>query len=415
VTSDSDITYLELITKYRSFRYFYVAHLISLFGDWFNLIAVFALLKTMGAGSASAFGGTLIIKSLPTVIVSPWAGLLADMFSRKKIMIVSDILRAIVVLSMFVAIWNKSYIGLCSLLALQAAISGFFQPANTALLPDLVPKEALTAANALNATTWSVMLTVGAAIGGVVTEYFGWEIALIVDACSYIVSALFLLPIVSEYQETSSHPKTEETKPSIREGFAYIARHRDVLFFICVKGGWNFVGALTLMLSLLGEHTFSHVANSVLMVSFFYAVRGLGTGIGPILSRTLTKSKIPTMERFIGYGFLLGGAFYLILPLMTNIWFAAICIIIAHIGGATCWVFSTIRLQQILPSAIRGRVFATEQAIFVTMFTFSNLFYGAAFDNQWFSLNALFVCMGVSLFIPAILWFVFLSSKDKKP
>ena len=75
--------------------------------------------------------------------------------------------------------------------------------------------------------------------------------------------------------------------------------------------------------------------------------------------------------------------------------------------------FSTIRLQQILPSFVRGRVFATEQAIFVTMFTFSNLFYGAAFDHKWFSLEELFTCMGLSLFVPASLWFVFLSIKEK--
>ena len=140
MTAKSDITYLSLFQKYRSFRFFYLAHLVSLLGDWFNLIAIFSLLKTMGAGSASAFGGTLIIKSLPTVLVSPWAGLIADSFPRKKIMIVSDILRAVVVLCMFVAVWENSYIGLCALLALQSAISGFFQPANTAFLPDVVPK-----------------------------------------------------------------------------------------------------------------------------------------------------------------------------------------------------------------------------------------------------------------------------------
>ena len=108
---------------------------------------------------------------------------------------------------------------------------------------------------------------------------------------------------------------------------------------MCVKGGWNLVGALTLMLSLLGEHTFAHIANPVLMVSFFYSIRGLGTGIGPILSRYLTQSKIPAMERFIGYGLLMGGVFYFLLPMTNNIWLATCCIILAHIGGATCWVF----------------------------------------------------------------------------
>ena len=417
MTSKSDISYIDILSKYPSFRYFYLAHLISLFGDWFNLIAIFALLKSMGAESASAFGGTLIIKSLPTVIVSPYAGLLADIFSRKQIMIVSDVLRAIVVLSMFWAAWNNSYMGLCALLALQAALSGFFQPANTAFLPDVVPNEALVTANALNATTWSVMLTVGAAIGGVVTQYFGWEIALIVDALSYIVSALFLYPIVPKFESnaTDSNEPIIYKKPSIKEGFLYIWQHKDVLFLISVKGGWNFVGALTLMLSLLGEYRYSHLQNTVVMVSFFYAVRGLGTGIGPIVSTYLAKSEVSKMEKFIGYGFLMGGTFYFLLPLTNHIVIASLCIIFAHIGGATCWVFSTIRLQQILPSHIRGRIFATEQGVFVTMFTFSNFFYGAAFDHQWLSLENLFHCMGISLFIPAIIWFVYLSKTDRSP
>ena len=107
--------------------------------------------------------------------------------------------------------------------------------------------------------------------------------------------------------------------------------------------------------------------------------------------------------------------FYFLLPMTSNIWLATCCIILAHIGGATCWVFSTIRLQQILPSFVRGRVFATEQAIFVTMFTFSNLFYGAAFDHKWFSLEGLFTHEEIlSLYLRAC-GFYFYRLKEKNP
>ena len=112
----------------------------------------------------------------------------------------------------------------------------------------LFQKEALTAANALSATTWSVMLTVGAAIGGVVTEFFGWEIALLVDSLSYIFSAILLLPVSPDYKEDVDQVECDE-KPSIVEGFAYIWKHKDVLF-LCVSRRMELGWALTLMLSL---------------------------------------------------------------------------------------------------------------------------------------------------------------------
>ena len=86
------------------------------------------------------------------------------------------------------------------------------------------------------------MLTVGAAIGGVVTELFGWEIALFVDSLSYIFSAILLLPVSPDYKEDVEHVECDE-KPSIVEGFAYIWKHKDVLFYVCqgrMGFGWGF-------------------------------------------------------------------------------------------------------------------------------------------------------------------------------
>ena len=94
-------------------------------GDWFNLIAILALLRSIGADSASAFGGALIVKALPSVVVTPWAGDLADRFSRKGIMLMSDVLRAFVVFGLFIVLWFPSVPLVYALMVLQAALAGF--------------------------------------------------------------------------------------------------------------------------------------------------------------------------------------------------------------------------------------------------------------------------------------------------
>ena len=110
-------------------------------------------------------------------------------------------------------------------------------------------------------------------------------------------------------------------------------------------------------------------------VSFLYAARGLGTGIGPILSRYLTGSRKDKMEAYIGYGYLCGAIFYLPMLWIQSVWIAVVLIMLAHIGGATVWVFSTVRLQQILPEDIRGRVFALEYAVWTIMYVLSTFIY----------------------------------------
>ena len=94
------IGYVQLIRQNSDFRNLFLARLISLLGDWFNLLALLVLLRDMGGISASAFGGILIFKAVPALLVSPTAGALADRMDRLRIMWASDAVRAFIVLSM---------------------------------------------------------------------------------------------------------------------------------------------------------------------------------------------------------------------------------------------------------------------------------------------------------------------------
>ena len=97
MTSTPPLSPLGLLLRNTPYRRLYSARLVSLMGDWFNLLALVALLREIGGNGAMALGGTLILKSLPPLLATPIAGWVADRFPRKTIMIASDVGRAVVV------------------------------------------------------------------------------------------------------------------------------------------------------------------------------------------------------------------------------------------------------------------------------------------------------------------------------
>ena len=115
-------------------------------GDWFNLLALVALLREIGGNGAMALGGTLILKSLPPLLATPIAGWVADRFPRKTIMIASDVGRAVVVLGMMGQLIHPSLPILMALVALQAFLGAFFEPARRAMTPSVVAPQDLETA-----------------------------------------------------------------------------------------------------------------------------------------------------------------------------------------------------------------------------------------------------------------------------
>ncbi|MHC4831312.1 MAG: MFS transporter [Planctomycetota bacterium] len=406
---EPDVGYGELLRSNRSFRSLFAARLISLLGDWFNTLAILALLRELIGTDATTFAWVLIFKTIPSVLAAPIAGVVADRMSRRTILIASDVSRALVVLAMFSVLVFPSAPLLYSLVILQTVLATFFEPARSALLPDIVSKRELTAANALGAAAWSAMLTLGAALGGVVTDVFGWETAIAIDAATYLVSAGLILRIVEPPRAKATTRRAGFRELSglrdLTEGFRYVLARPRVLTLMLVKCGWCVAGGITLVITLLGERVHLVGGRAMLGVALLYAARGLGTGTGPILSRWLSKSDPAAMERLIFWGFACGAVFYLPIPWAGNPVTAAALVALAHLGGATIWVFSTIRLQQIVPTFVRGRVFAAEQGLFTVVMATSTWTYGRLLDSGTISVRAGAGWLGLSLLLPAALWF----------
>src|SRR6266542_44052 len=166
------VGYGELLRGNRSFRLLWLGQVVSQMGDWFDTIAVYTIaLRLTGSGRSVAL--IMVARFLPSVVMGPLSGVVADRFSRRSIMITSDILRALGVLG-FLLVRRPDQMWLVYVITvLQLGFSSFFEPAKTAAIPSIVSDRELLPANTIASFTWSAMLTLGAAIGGIDAGCFG--------------------------------------------------------------------------------------------------------------------------------------------------------------------------------------------------------------------------------------------------
>ena len=210
-----------------------MAQVISLTGDWFNTIASVIIVNRYSA-SGLALGGLFIARALPPFLLGPVAGVVADRFDRRKVLVLSDVLRAGIVLCFLLVDRPERLWLLYVLTVLQFSVSAFFEPARAALVPALVENAELLTANTLSSITWSAMLTLGGAIGGLTASLFGVRVSLVVDAASFLISAGLVLSIPGQFQVEAVHA-LESGWQNFLDGMSYVRNHVDVGLVTLVK------------------------------------------------------------------------------------------------------------------------------------------------------------------------------------
>jgi MFS family permease len=365
----------SLLRRNPDFRRLYVAQLISFGGDWFLIVALFPLILDL-THSPIMVSVALAAQELPFFFASPFAGVLADRLNRKKLMVNSDLARAALCCG-FLLVGDRGTVWLAFLLLIvTSSFSTVFDPASTAAVPNIVEKEDLGAANALVGSAWGTMLAVGAALGGIVASAFGTHTAFLVDAASFLLSALLLVRIsrpMSQAREAGEeHPGVAE---ATRETIRYSREDHRVLALLVVKGGFGLAAGVLVLLSVFAKEVFhsGSVGFGVLM-----AARGVGALIGPFLARRIAGRDDRRLFSAIGLSLVTFGVFYAAFSVMPNLLLAALVVMGAHLGGGSQWMLSTYGLQKIVPDRIRGRVFAFDFALITLTITASSLLAGWA-------------------------------------
>lgn len=397
------IGYLELIRSNPNYRRLWIGQVVSLFGDWFNTIAAYRLVAEL-TGSPLALGAVFLCKMLPLGLASPLAGVLVDRLDRRRTMIATDLLRAVVVLG-FLVVDDPSEVGLFYVfLAVQVVLSAVFLPAKSASVPNVTTPEQLLTANALSAATWSTLLAVGAATGGLALEWLGYRAVFLLDSVTYLVSAFFIA-------RTRIPQRTDPPEPGpvvalalrrIREGWREIRSRDELATIVLVKAAWSLGGGgLIYTLAIYGELV-SPTAPAT-GVGILFAVRGAGTGLGPVLARRLLPDP-STWLTWMGRFIVLSGVAYLTLAFLPIGWILVVPVLVAHVCSGANWVFATVLLQQRAEDRLRGRVFATEWLLIMTADAVSIAAAAWTLERGWLNLPGVVIVLAIVQVLCGIAW-----------
>ncbi|MCA9999713.1 MAG: MFS transporter, partial [Anaerolineales bacterium] len=332
------------------------------------------------------------------------------------ILITSDLLRGFTVLG-FLLVREAEQVWLVYVLtAVQLALSGFYFPARGAILPDIVDEKELGTANALSSATWSVMLAMGAALGGFVAGQWGNYTAFTIDAITFFISAssISLITLHANHNATADHTVAAALQEYLN-GLRYLGQHREVLATALHKIAiMLFTGAAFDVIQVrIAETIFAVGKEGSVGLGWLFAFTGIGTGIGPMLARYFVGDKPRSLRRAIFTGYVVGAIGIAIVSPMVNFPVILFGTLIRGLGVGLIWVFSTQLLLQMVPGKVLGRVFATEFALMTLGGATGATTIGLLLDSS-LSLTGILLGMAALLLVPGTVWLAWLRRQEKR-
>ncbi|MCX5209400.1 MFS transporter [Kitasatospora sp. NBC_00240] len=230
--------------NHRQYRLLFGGQLLSSFGDWIDFVALISLVAYQWQAGAGGLAVVSAAAAVPWMLVAPFAGVWADRLPQKQVMIGCDLARAALVLGYLLA---PNLPVLVVLVVAKVAVSTLFVPAQQSTVTLVVPKSALLAANSLSGFVTQVCKIAGPALGGVLLAVTSPQGAFVVDAATFLLSALILsrlrLPARSRgraepaagdtYQDTAAEPAGRTGfRHELREGITFVLGNRVLLIAI---------------------------------------------------------------------------------------------------------------------------------------------------------------------------------------
>jgi MFS family permease len=340
------------------------------------------------------------------------AGVINDRISRKKVMIAADLSRVLIVGAMLL-VRSRSIVWLVyPLLFLETIMWGFFEPARTAALPNIAPKEDLITANTLQSTTWSANFAIGALLGGLAAAFLGRPAVFVINAGSFLLSALIISRMDFHEAHTELHGPLRlrelvDFKP-VADGIRYVRSDIRLAAIMMVKTGIGIMGASWVIFPVMGERVFplrgpSGPRGGMLSMSLLMASRGFGSLIGPLLAGSWAGQNQARLRTLIMTGLTIGGVGYMLLGMAPCLVLACAAVMFAHMGASNIWVSSTTLLQMNTDDRFRGRVFSADLSVLTLMMAISTFFAGRILDAG-ISARELAVGVGATVMLPAAAW-----------
>ncbi|HEX8197930.1 MAG TPA: MFS transporter [Pyrinomonadaceae bacterium] len=416
------LTYAQLISGKRDFRNLWLGQVVSELGNWFNFIAGLGLVRVVSGAAPDAAAIILVARTAPFALFMPLAGALVDRASRRTVMLVTDFARAVVALGfLFVNEPGDLWIAyLCSVIL--SLLTAFFEAAKNAAMPNVTGEEGLLAGNALMFSSRFLLMSVGAALGGAASAYFGYQIAFIINAVSFVVSAYSIWLIPGEAMHS------QKQRPQID------LENRVGSVFSDMKDGWSFIKGHPLVLTIIGVNIIWAVGGGVInliadrlggvvfagkdgwsadgAVAAIYTAGGFGLFVGMMLARRVGDfvERQKLVVPFIGWMLIFQGVLYAFAGYLPNLWLVMAVIVVSRVLLGVEYAVQETMLMRAIPDDLRGRVMTTDRAAEISVFSLSNL--AGGWSLYAISPQMLTAISGILSAVSGLFWF-FRVSKNK--
>ena len=344
--------FARLIVTKPDFRKLWISHMVSLIGDWLSYIAV-AVISVQKGDGAFAVGMVLFVHSLPTALMTPIAGPLADRLDRRWLIVGGYLGAASLTLGMWGAAQHGAVWLLQAVLFVRVCLSGVAMTARAAAIPSLVGREDLRLANALLGLTWSVMFAVGLSLGGFATEYLSPSGAILLDAMTFILAALVASSLPALKPQLSAEGPPRVGFADMHRAWRFVMARPQLMANVLAKTPpIIFNGGAWVTLNLVAGERLSALSVAV-AIGVMQCVRAVGTGIGPLMPTSVIPRdpRVGSLVAFTGMALFVG---------FDALWVSILALALWGVGQGHNWVISTAEVQARTPDHLLGRVAATD-------------------------------------------------------
>ena len=367
---------LKILVKNRNFRYLWTGQLISALGDRLTQMGILTFVLILSRDNGSKMALITFFSLLPFLLFGPLFGALVDRYSRKKLMLFADIMRAALVAFMPIIWMNTHSLALVILLIfLLGALSALFAPAKMSIITNITDKDVLLQANSLIVTTGMVATLVGTLIAGAVIKITGVKVGFYINSLTYIISAIFIWNIF--YQKPSRVPEIAKDEyltlvDDIKVGITYIRRHRLIIRLIMLSTVFSIMTSFAYILIL--NYSTSFLRQGPLGMGVMLSSAGFGMIVGSLIlikrkERVNYKRALYLSHFIMGLfliAFIFGPTFYVALAVLFG----------AGIGAAILTIALDTIFQRISPDELKGKIFAARGVLTNATFLISLLLVG---------------------------------------
>ncbi len=347
---------------------------VSSLGDWLGVFALTLFVQRLSGRPEFAIGGVLFFRVLPGVFFGPFAGVLADRFDRRRLMVSADLARAALIVSIP---WIHNLYALFAVSAAMEMLTLLWTPGKDATIPNLVERHQLLRANQLSLITTYGTLPVGGALvallgaaAALLANVDGFSVlreqptslAFFVDSASFLFSAFMVMRLPADVMRTRRAHTSFGARAALRdlgEGFRFIWQRRTVRAL--VLGAWSAFAAGGAVISLGplyaeatvgGSAAASQAAWGALITAVGIGLVGGMIGAGPLARRFRRERLFPIALMTSGIGIFLVAS-------VTSIEAAISVTVVTGFGAGVAWVTIFTLLQEMVDERLRGRIFAT--------------------------------------------------------